>query len=44
MEDADDHGSPPGRLDNDDLADAEALDRVRMDHVLPAPASESPSR
>jgi hypothetical protein len=35
MEDADDHGPPEAGLDDNELADVEALDRVRMDHVLP---------
>ena len=36
MEDADDHGPPDAGFDDNELADVEALDRVRMDYVLPA--------
>jgi len=39
MEDADDHGPPEAGFDDNELADIEALDRVRMHYVLPASRS-----
>jgi hypothetical protein len=34
MEDADDHGPPEAGFDDNELADVEPLDGVRMDYVL----------
>jgi hypothetical protein len=39
MEDTDDHGPPDAGFDDNELADVEGLDRVRMDYVLPASRS-----